>query len=164
MAKTAEEKAEAKKLAAQKKAAADAAKAPKMIEVEVTQEMLDANPEWATNGVVVGDTIEIPNEDVKEEPPVKPVKKGKSGLFAIVTNNGEYIRTYEDEDLAEEFVGKDGNRKIVDPSEISILKVTYDVKDAKTGVISQKTQNFSFEDRDAAIDLKHEKKGVCLYQ
>jgi len=55
----------------QKKAPAKAApkkvvKKAELVEVEVTAEHLAANPEWVEEGIVVGDVIEVPENDFND--------------------------------------------------------------------------------------------------
>lgn len=62
----------------------DASRAPQAVEQNpeddnishtITQEDLDNNPELAEEGVKVGDEILIPKQEVKQEAPIKKLKK-----------------------------------------------------------------------------------------
>lgn len=55
-----------------------------MVEITVTQEQLDANPEWVKAKIEVGDTLEVPESEVPkpqvtEEVTKKEVVTSKSG-------------------------------------------------------------------------------------
>lgn len=133
------------------------------------QDLID-NPEWV-GSVNVGDMIEAPAVVVKEvvEAPKAPKKANKGG-YAIVTNGGEYIRIYEDKDVADGFVAKNqGQRMVVDASEITKLSVSFDVLNPKTGVISQAVQEFSFAKngegwKEEAIRFTNANRGTCKYK
>ncbi len=141
----------------------------------VTQADLDRHPEWHGN-INVGDMVdfaEVVDIDHTDTPKEEVVVKGKDkvkGLFAVVTKGGEYIRVYEDEDLAEQFANKYPNvREVVDASEITELSVSFDVLDPKSGVISIASKKFSFAKngaswRDDAVRFSNETRGTCKYK
>lgn len=152
--------------------------------VVVTEEMLARFPAWGEAGIAVGDKIAqkdldeaeaelakanggagVDKED-EEEAVVedKPKKGGKhSGLYAVVTKGGEYIRTYEDKEVAEGFAAKSADRLVIDAASIKHLIVSFDVLDKKSGLTSQKTEKFDREDDAAALRLKAAERGTCTF-
>lgn len=150
--------------------------------VEVTEEMLAKFPAWVEAGIAVGDKIaqkdldeaeaelakatggvveEKEGEEVAED---KPKKGGKhSGSYSVVTKAGEYIRTYDDKDVAETFAAKDPSRRVIDAASIKHLVVSFGVLDKKSGLTSQKSEKFDREDDAAALQLKAQERGTCTF-
>lgn len=98
MTKTPEQKA------AEKAAKAAATAAPEMVDHEVTQEDLDNNPELVTEGVAVGDVIQIPK-------PEKTLKSPKSGVVFVLVGGAKRefskeVHGDEFESLADQFATK----------------------------------------------------------
>ena len=147
-------------------------KKDKMVEVTVTQEMLDANPTLATeeNGIVVGDVIEVTEAeaaalsgegDKKEEKKEdKKAAKASKGAMAVI-KNGEYIRTYsadQSEELAS-FLSKDSAYEAVPDESIAEVEVPYEVKNTD-GTINRTAKRFT--DKSEAILFKNEHRSNVL--
>lgn len=97
------------------------------------------------------------------EAPVKPATKATGkGPVAVVTENGYFIRTYEDKAVAEAFCAKEGGRSTVAVSDIAELVVEYDVKQSN-GSMKHEVKHFDVEDAENALALKAEYQGVCKY-
>ena len=158
------------KKVAKKKVVKEKVEAPAPNVRACTEQDLIDNPEWR-GSINVGDMIEAPVAPVVEEVVEAPKasRKAKASGYAIVTKGSEYIRTYEDKDVAEGFVAKNPQFLMIDASEITELSVSFDVLNPKTGVISQASEQFSFAKngeqwKEAAIRFKNDNRGTCTYK
>jgi flagellar hook assembly protein FlgD len=105
------------KTPAKSKAAKVVNEEPNMIDHVVSEEDLQANPELIEKGVVVGQTIQIPEDavvgDDTEEPEEDEEAQEKVGELSVYKENGDFVRTYSAEihgkgykALAKEFASK----------------------------------------------------------
>lgn len=82
-------------------AAKKAPKAPTTIDHVVTQADLDANPDLVTEGVTVGETIQIPNPDAVAEAP----KAAKGSVVVEYKHAGaQFSRTFDSKEDATAFI------------------------------------------------------------
>lgn len=137
---------------------------PETMEFTVTEEYLKANPELSTNGIEVGDIIELPAAEVESiesgEGPKAPVVPTGKGAMAILKNGTEYVRTYgpdQKEEMAE-FLSKDAAYTAVADASISQIEVPYSTKQ-KDGTINRTEKRF--EDKGEAILFRNEHRSVC---
>lgn len=141
-------------------------------EILVTEEYLAAHPDLVAEGVEVGDKIEVPtapatvgDDETEDAPVVGPKVKDDGSGFSVV-RDGEYIRTYKEKALAEQFCSKAGreNCKVILASSIAKVVVEYDVENKETGVRSTATKFFT-EDingptfKDEALAFNNENHG-----
>lgn len=142
----------------------------KMVEFEVTEAYLAANPELAENDINVGDIIEITEEEAKvASGELKEIKtdgskgkgKAKSGAMAVLKNGTEYVRTYSADQEAElaEFVSKDAAYSAVPDESIESVDVPYEVKQ-KDGTTNRTSKRFT--NKAEAIQFKNEHRSSCL--
>jgi len=151
----------AKKKAAEKKVVADTI--PEKVEVEVTQDVLDAMPELIENGIALGDTVEMDAEEaapfLKEKP--APAPAPTKGAMAVLKGR-EYIRTYsaDQKDELKQFLDKKGPEYTAVPdSSIDEVEVTYEVK-ATDGTISRPSKRFT--DKAEAIVFRNEHRSNVM--
>lgn len=149
-----------------------APKEEKKVELEVTQEMLDANPGFATeeNGIVAGDMIEVSEAEAAAltgtKPAVKPdekktAPKGSKGAMAVLKNDSEYVRTYG-EDQADElasFLSKSPAYTAVADESIAEVEVPYETKNTD-GSINRTSRRFT--NKAEAILFRNEHRSTCL--
>lgn len=148
-----------------KKVAGKAPEEPKMVEVEVTAEILEKAPELKADGVSMGDLIEVTAEEakkfgvtaeVKEEKPVESEK----GAMAILKGE-EYVRTFgpDQKEAMKEFLSKNPNCVAVPDKDVKELEVPYEVKE-KGGAIKHTAKRFT--DKADAVKFKNEHRSVCV--
>jgi len=140
----------------------------------ITQEDLDANPELVAQGVNVGDEVELSqDEDVTEEveeevAPVKAKSKSKTnGAYAVVTTGSEYIRTYDNKEVAESFAAKESGRLVIEDANISSIVVEYTGRNAN-GERVELSKIFTEVDgadwKQEALLFARESRGISLYR
>lgn len=138
---------------------------PKMVEVEVTQEYLDANPELKDNKIEVGDIIEVTEAEAKAmgkaAEAVTPADKSPKGAVAVLKGN-EYVRTYapDQKDELKEFLSKNSTYTTVPDASIEALEVPYSIKDKTTGAVTRTSRKF--ENKAEAVAFRNEHRSVCL--
>lgn len=147
----------------------------------VTEQDLIDNPEWAEQGIEVGDELDLsedgdenntdPNAVIPPEPPraATPAQRTAPAKdnFSIITDGGEYIRTYADESLAIQFANKVPGRRIVPESSIEKITVEYDIFDEKN-TRKAMSRTFTTADgntwKDDAVSFKNEHRGSAFYR
>lgn len=105
--------------------------------LEVTQEILDLNPELLA-GVEVGDEVEM-SDEIKLPEEKAEVKAPKIKGDIAILKGDEYIRTYSAElaETARDFINKDPNRTMIGADSIDSIIVSWreseKQKDSDTG-------------------------------